>query len=144
MGQEASGDSSCANWSLIPRGNFAGQEDFCSLRASAPRTTVRGPPAFPTTFCNVRRYRANPGVRSIGQIFAMRSRSTLLKNSGKLSLASRVGLTPSPTCHPGQGGFPQGDAATSATNQVARLSALLGKPTEGFLLEWRTTRARGI
>jgi hypothetical protein len=34
--------------------------------------------------------------------------------------ASRVGLTPSPTCQTWARWFPQGDAATSATNQVAR------------------------
>ena len=30
--------------------------------------------------------------------------------------------------------FPQGDAAKLATNRVARVSALLGMPMEGFLL----------
>src|SRR5580698_564860 len=34
--------------------------------------------------------------------------------------ASRVGLTPSPTCQTWARWFPQGDAATSATKQVAR------------------------
>src|SRR5271166_6370335 len=58
--------------------------------------------------------------------------------------ASRVGLTPSPTCQTWARWFPQGDAATSATKQVARMSALLGKPEEGFscpsvsrMAEWR-------
>ncbi len=37
-----------------------------------------------------------------------------------LRSASRVGLTPSPTYLPGQGGFPQGDAAISAMKRVAR------------------------
>ena len=35
--------------------------------------------------------------------------------------ALRVGLTPSPTCLPGQGGLPQGDAADQATKRVARI-----------------------
>src|SRR4051794_15502929 len=34
--------------------------------------------------------------------------------------ASRVGLTPSPTCLTGQGGLPQGDAATFGNETVAR------------------------
>src|SRR5262245_22551655 len=58
----------------------------------------------------------------------------------KIAIASRVGLTPSPTCLPQQGGFPKGDAARSATKRIARTSALLG-PTEGGLfmrkLIWR-------
>jgi hypothetical protein len=49
--------------------------------------------------------------------------------------ASRAGLTPSPTCQPGQGGIPQGDVATSATNRVARtVSPPRIKPMEGFFM----------
>src|ERR1019366_3117310 len=41
------------------------------------------------------------------------------KNS-YIGVASRVGLTPSPTCQTWARWFPQGDAATSATKRVAR------------------------
>jgi hypothetical protein len=55
--------------------------------------------------------------------------------AGTLASASRAGLTPSPTCQPGQGGIPQGDAATSATNPVARtVSPPRIKPMEGFFM----------
>ena len=56
--------------------------------------------------------------------------------------ASRVGLTPSPTCQTWARWFPQGDAATSATKQVARMSALLGKPVEGFCMSKRKSGSR--
>jgi|HubBroStandDraft_6_1064221.scaffolds.fasta_scaffold741873_2 hypothetical protein len=55
--------------------------------------------------------------------------------AGTLASASRAGLTPSPTCQPGQGGIPQGDVATSATNRVARtVSPPRIKPMEGFFM----------
>jgi hypothetical protein len=59
--------------------------------------------------------------------------STSVSKNLTLAFASRVGLTPSPTCQTWARWFPQGDAATSATKRVARMSALLGKPAEGFL-----------
>jgi hypothetical protein len=38
-------------------------------------------------------------------------------HDGIIATASRVGLTPSPTCHTGQGGPRNGDVATSATKR---------------------------
>src|SRR5450759_880071 len=54
----------------------------------------------------------------------MNQRSYLLStfecNSATFRIASREGLTPSPTCQAWARWFPQGDAATSATKRVAR------------------------
>ena len=51
---------------------------------------------------------------------------------GKLRHASRAGLTPSPTCLPGQGGSRKGMRPRSATNRVARAVSPPRKPMEGF------------
>ena len=47
--------------------------------------------------------------------------------------ASRVGLTPSPTCRPGKVD-PERGCGHSATKRSHENVALLGKPMEGFLL----------
>jgi hypothetical protein len=63
----------------------------------------------------------------------------------KRNPVSRVGLTPSPTCHTGQGGFPKGDAATSATKRVAReCQPSSGNQRRVFHLEWRTYALGGF
>jgi SpoVK/Ycf46/Vps4 family AAA+-type ATPase len=59
-------------------------------------------------------------------------RSTPQKGSAIFDFASRAGLTPSPTCLPGQGGSRKGMRPSSATKRVAREPALLGQTDGGF------------
>jgi hypothetical protein len=56
-------------------------------------------------------------------------RSTSRESFGITAAASRVGLTPSPTCQTGQGGLPQGDAAEIGNETVAREAS---PPTRGL------------
>ena len=70
--------------------------------------------------------------------------STSIDKTPELVCASRVGLTPSPTCQPGQGGSRKGMRPFGNETGRARLSALLGKPTEGFLCQKRKPRRSGV
>src|SRR4029453_5789401 len=55
--------------------------------------------------------------------------------------ASRVGLTPSPTCLPGQGGSRKGMRPLRQRNGSRDLSALLGQPMEGFFMGKHSQRS---
>ena len=59
--------------------------------------------------------------------------------------ASRVGLTPSPTCHTGQGGSRKGMRPLRQRNgSHENVSPPLENRRRVFYLEWRHLRARGI